>query len=89
MGGTDLSVLFGGDEPAARPHMTAGYHDHVWARDERYAMFARYDGSEAKLFDLESDPEMDKNIAGKEPDVVKRMFQGYVLKDAGGPLPSY
>ena len=90
MGGTDLSALFDGGEPEQqRPHMTAGYHDHVWTRDERYATFARYDGSEAKLFDLKSDPEMNKNIAGNNPDLVKRMFQGYVLKDAGGPLPSY
>jgi arylsulfatase A-like enzyme len=89
MQGADLSVLFEGGQPAPRPHMTAGYHDHVWARDDRYAMFARYDGSEAKLFDLTSDPRMDKNIAGNNPDVVKRMFQGYVIKDASGPLPSY
>lgn len=65
------------------------YHDHVWARDERYVMFARHDGAEAKLFDLTSDPKMNKNIAGNNSDVVKNMFQGYVLKDAGGPLPSY
>src|ERR671916_2257110 len=89
MGGTDLSVLFDGGEPEQRPHMTAGYHDHVWTRDERYATFARYDGSEAKLFDLKSDPKMNKNIAGNNPSLVKRMFEGYVLKDAGGPLPSY
>ena len=89
MGGTDLSVLFDGGEPEQRPHMTAGYHDHVWTRDERYATFARYDGSEARLFDLKSDPKMNKNIAGNNPSLVKRMFEGYVLKDAGGPLPSY
>jgi arylsulfatase A-like enzyme len=89
MGGTDLSVLFDGGEPEQRPHMTAGYHDHVWTRDVRYATFARYDGSEAKLFDLKSDPKMNKNIAGNNPSLVKRMFEGYVLKDAGGPLPSY
>jgi hypothetical protein len=32
---------------------------------------------------------MNKNIAGNNPSLVKRMFEGYVLKDAGGPLPSY
>jgi arylsulfatase A-like enzyme len=89
MEGQDLSVLLGGGEPEPRHHFTAGYHDHVWTRDERYAMFSRYDGSEAKLFDLQSDPDMNKNIASSNPDVVKRMFEGYVIEDAGGPLPGY
>ena len=89
MGGTELSVHLDGDAPAAGPPVAAGCDVLVGARDDRYAMFARYDGAEAKLFDLESDPKMNKNIAANNPDVVKRMFQDYVLKDAGGPLPSY
>jgi len=32
---------------------------------------------------------MHNDIAGNEPDVVKRMFNDYVLADAGGPLPRY
>jgi arylsulfatase A-like enzyme len=85
MGGQDLSVLLDGGEPEPREHFTAGYHDHVWARDESYIMFARTDGSEAKLFDLREDPEMRNNIAGSNPGVVRRMWNDYVLKDAGGP----
>jgi arylsulfatase A-like enzyme len=86
MEGQDLSVLLDGGEPGTREHFTAGYHDHVWARDESYAMFARDNGSEAKLFDLREDPNMDRDIAGSNPDIVKRMWNDYVLKDAGGPL---
>jgi hypothetical protein len=52
-------------------------------------MFARYDGAEAKLFDLEKDPKMDKDIASANPDVAKKMYTDYVVEDAGGPLPSY
>ena len=85
MQGQDLTVLLDGGDPEPREHFTAGYHDHVWARDARYAMFARSDGSEASLFDLSEDPEMNKNIAGSNGDVVKRMWNDYVLKDAGGP----
>jgi arylsulfatase A-like enzyme len=85
MEGQDLSVLLDGSEPEPREHFTVGYHDHVWARDESYIMFARTDGSEAKLFDLKEDPEMRNNIAGSNPGVVKRMWNDYVLKDAGGP----
>jgi hypothetical protein len=88
MEGQDLTVLLDGGEPEQkREYFTAGYHDHVWARDEHYAMFARSDGSEAKLFDLREDPNMKRDIAGSNPDVVRRMYGGYVVKDAGGPLP--
>ncbi len=87
--GRDLSVFFDGGEPEARPHFTLGYHDHTWARDESYAMFAKNDGSGAKLYDLGADPGMDDDVAGANPDVAKRMWNDYVLGDAGGPLPRY
>jgi arylsulfatase A-like enzyme len=88
MQGQDLSVLFDGNEPDSRPYLTAGYHDHAFARDRRHAMFARNDGAEAHLFDLEKDPMMDKDIAEANPEVVKRMWNDYVVRDADGPLPS-
>jgi len=87
MQGQDLTVLLdGGDPEQPREHFTAGYHDHVWARDQDYAMFATSNGSDPHLFDLREDPEMKKNIAGSNADVVKRMYNDYLLKDAGGPL---
>ncbi|MEW6637585.1 MAG: sulfatase-like hydrolase/transferase [Actinomycetota bacterium] len=88
--GQDLSVIFEGKDPEReRPHFTLAYHDHVWARDEDYAMFSGHGADDAHLFDLRSDPGMDRNLAGGRPDLVKRMYEGYVLRDAGGPLPSY
>ena len=87
--GQDLSTIGAGDEPEERTHFTAGYHDHVWTRDDRYVMFCRHDGVEAKLYDIQADPEMNGDIAGQNPDIVKRMFEGYILRDAGGPLPVY
>jgi hypothetical protein len=89
MEGQDLSVILKGEEPEARPHFTAGYHYYVWARDNRYVMFSRNDGTRAKLYDLTADPDMNEDVAGEHPDVVRRMFDEYVLKDAGGPLPNY
>jgi arylsulfatase A-like enzyme len=89
MEGQDLSVLFKGGQPEDRARFTLGYHDHAWARDERYVMFAKNDGSNALLFDLAEDPNMDTNIAGSNPDLLNRMWNDYVLKDAGGPLPKY
>jgi hypothetical protein len=32
---------------------------------------------------------MNRNVAKNYPGVVKRMMDGYLLKDAGGPLPLY
>jgi arylsulfatase A-like enzyme len=90
MDGQDLTVLLDGGEPEQpRSHFSASYHDHVWARDERYRMFSHTTGAEAKLFDMKEDPEMNRDIAGSNPDVVKRMYNDYVVKDAGGPLPTY
>jgi hypothetical protein len=52
-------------------------------------MFSHTTGAEAKLFDVKEDPDMNRDIAGSNPDVVKRMYDDYVVKDAGGPLPTY
>jgi arylsulfatase A-like enzyme len=87
--GHDLSVLLGGGEPEARPHFSLGYNDHVWARDERYVMFSTNQGADAKLYDVQQDPGMYNDLARDELNIVKRMFEGYVLRDAGGPLPTY
>jgi arylsulfatase A-like enzyme len=87
--GQDLSVMLADGEPEARPHFSIGYNDHVWARDDRYVMFSTNQGADAKLYDLQQDPGMHNNLAGVEPNRVKRMFEGYILRDAGGPLPTY
>ncbi len=50
-------------------------------------MFGLNDRSDQKLYDLHSDPDMNKDIAADNQDVVRHMFEDYVLKDAGGPLP--
>jgi arylsulfatase A-like enzyme len=89
MDGQDLSVIFDGAEPQERDHFTLGYDEYVWTRDDRYALISRNDGAEAKLYDLSEDPEMNTDIAGENPDVVDRMFDEYVIADAGGPLPRY
>jgi hypothetical protein len=51
-------------------------------------MFGRNDGTEAKLFDVLSDPQMHHDIAATDPERVKKMFEEYVLADAGGSLPT-
>ena len=89
MDGEDLSVVLEGGEPEERAHFTLGYNDHAWARDDRYVMFAKNDGSDALLYDLETDPQMKTSIAASDQVTLNRMWNDYVLKDAGGPLPKY
>jgi hypothetical protein len=72
-----------------RTHFAWGYHDFVCTRDENYVMFSRYYGTRAGLYDLGEVPEMKNDVAGERPFVVQRMFDDYILKDAGGPLPNY
>lgn len=86
--GQDLTPLLAGEEPEkARNHFTVGYDRRILTRDDRYALMARNDGAEPKLFDLQSDPDYEKDIAEENPDTVKRMFQEYVIADAGGSPP--
>ncbi len=88
MEGQNLGVLFEGRDPQQeRSYFTAGYHEHVWARDERYVMISRHDGSDAKLYDLERDPQQENDVSAGNPDAVKQMYEEYVLGDAGGALP--
>jgi arylsulfatase A-like enzyme len=88
MDGQDLSVLFEGEAPQPRDHFTLGYGIYTRSRDEQYVMFGRNDGSEGKLFDVLSDPQMNNDIAAANPGIVKRMFEECALADAGGSLPT-
>ncbi len=91
MNGQNLTPVLEGKEPEEpRDHFTLGYDDYSWARDERYVMFCFNDGSDAKLYDVEEDPKMRRDLAANKPDVVRKMYGDYILKDAGGePPPIY
>jgi arylsulfatase A-like enzyme len=89
MDGEDLSVILGGGSPEERSHFSLGYHNYVWARDETYAFFSRNDGTEARLYNVQEDPEMRNDIASQNQAVLNKMFGEYILEDAGGPLPKY
>ena len=88
MHGHNLCLLLEVKSPEPRKHFTLIYCIYTRARDEQYVMFDRNDGSEAKLFDVLSDPEMRHDIAATDPERVKKMFEEYVLADAGGSLPT-
>ena len=88
MEGQDLSVLFDGKHPEERDHFTLGYKDYVWARDKRHIMFSRKDGSQPKLYDAQSDPRQERDLANEDPDTVGRMFEDYTLKYARRSPPT-
>jgi arylsulfatase A-like enzyme len=89
MHGVDLSGLLEGKNPEPRDHFTLGYGEHVWCRDEAYVAFCHDDLVGAKLYDARNDPQLQRDIARDEPETVEKMFEEYVLKDAGGSLPTY
>jgi arylsulfatase A-like enzyme len=89
MDGQDLSVLLEGKSPEPRDHFTLGYGLHVWCRDEAYVAFCRDDSTGAKLYDARNDPQLQRDLASEEPGRAEKMFEEYVLADAGGSLPIY
>jgi arylsulfatase A-like enzyme len=91
MNGQDLTpILEGGAPEEQRPHFTLGYDNYSWCRDEDYAMFCLNDSSEAKLYDLREDPSMHNDISSANPEIVRRMYDDYIVADAGGePPPLY
>ncbi len=89
MEGQDLSVLLDDKEPGVRRHFTLAYSNYVWSRDEEYVMFARNDGSGARLYDARTDPQQTRDLAGGSPEIVEKMFEEYALKDAGGSLHAH
>jgi arylsulfatase A-like enzyme len=89
--GQDLGVILDGGEPQhRRHHATLGFDDYSWTEDGDYALAVRNDGAEARLYDVREDPEMDEDISANNPDVVRRMYNDYIIADAGGePPPVY
>jgi arylsulfatase A-like enzyme len=87
MDGQYLTLLMGDSEPMPRDHFTLGYNQFVWTRDDRYVMFGLNNRSDLKLYDVQKDPGMNHDIAADNQDIVNHMFDNYVIKDAGGPLP--
>ncbi|WP_053058005.1 sulfatase [Rubrobacter aplysinae] len=89
--GQDLGVILSGGEPEhPRSRTTLGFGNYSWAEDEDHALAVRNDGSEARLYDLREDPEMHDDISSGNQDIVRRMYEDYIVADAGGePPPLY
>ncbi len=86
--GKDIWPMVKGDKSPTRPYVTSAYKDHVWTRDDDYAMFSWSDGHEPRLFDLKEDAGQFNNLADQNPELVKELYNR-ILKDAGGSLPQF
>jgi arylsulfatase A-like enzyme len=86
--GVDLSGFFGGRQPPERPFAYGGYSNHHFLRNERWAYMSDNRLESPQLFDLESDPGEDENVAAAYPDVVHELSDA-VRRRAGGALPHY
>jgi arylsulfatase A-like enzyme len=88
MNGEDLSIIFEGEEPPARPVFTSCYDDHVLAGDRDWFMIGDSEGRLKRLYDKNADPRELHDVAAEHPELVDRYWK--VLEDeAGGTLPQF
>jgi arylsulfatase A-like enzyme len=88
MNGEDLSVLFEGREPPARPHFTSCYDDYVLAGDRDWFLLADSEGRLKRLYDKHADPKELRDVAAQHPELVDKYWK--LLEDeAGGTLPQF
>ena len=52
-------------------------------------MFCLSDMTDAHLFDAVNDAEQRRDLAGAEPETVRRMYKEYAQEDAAGRLPNF
>ncbi len=89
MNGADLSPLFAGRRPRARSHQTASFGDKVSVSTSRWLLIADNQGRDKRLFDRRRDPGERRNVARRNPKVVRRLWR-QVIREAGGKrLPRF
>ena len=88
MDGEDLSVLFDGREPPARPYFTSIYADTVLAGDGRYVLIANAVGATRRLYDTLEDPGELNDVSADNPQIVDTLWQA-LNDEAGGTLPMF
>jgi len=77
-----------GQESDRRRYATSIFGDWVWCRNEEYAYISDVNGNQARLYDLQEDPNQYRNIAEEKTDLCWQMYKR-ILADAGGSIPNY
>lgn len=87
--GRDATPLIAGTRGwKKRYHVTCGFQDYTWIRNDRYALITRNNGTRQSLYDLRKDPGQFHDIAAEMPEVVDDLVK-QATEDAGGKLPIY
>lgn len=88
MTGLDFSPLLRGETEAHREHTTTAWGPFVMVREGRY-WYNAFLGREAeRLYDVEADPGLRKDIAAQHDDVCRRLAE-LAVADAGEPIPEW
>jgi len=83
-----LPLVEGTGEFVRRHYLTCRYGNSVWYRDDRTWFFSTVEWHNPRLFDLESDPGCQVNIADSNPERIA-LARRRILDDAGGHLDYY
>lgn len=76
------------EQPALRDHVVLGWRDALTVIDDHWWMNCKWDGSGAFLYSLSQPDPFGLNVADREPETVRALFQR-ALADAGGEFPAY
>jgi arylsulfatase A-like enzyme len=88
MDGADLSGLFEGRRPPARPYAFGGYGNSFFVRTDRWALFGANDGGSLHLYERPQDAEESRDVGWAHPRTAAELY-GEVRRRAGRPLPTY
>jgi len=88
MDGKDIWPLALGKDDEIYDHITCGWGPMIMVRDKRWWYNAYLWGEAPLLYDLESDPKLENNIAKEHPDICERM-KNLAVTDAGGKVPEF
>ena len=86
MDGKDIWPLALGKADEIYDHITCGWGPMVMVRDKHWWYNAYIWGEAALLYNLDSDPKLENNIAQEHPDICEKMRQ-LAVADAGGEIP--
>ena len=86
MQGADLTALFEGRRPRARPHFSSAFNDYIIVGDDRWVLISDNQLQEPRLYDKRRDPRELHDVASRHPGVVRRLY-GKARRDAGGRFP--
>ena len=71
-----------------RNYLTCRYGNFVWYRDPSAWFFSAADFSNPSVFDVENDPNLERNLAENDAERIERAKER-ILSDAGGRIPIY